>query len=76
MKRGMGILVALFKLASAQPTGEIIEIPVVRPIEEILKSYSMFVGTVLSILVILFIVLLIRIYKKRKRQKKSRAKRK
>lgn len=69
MKREILILVALMKLALAQPTGEIVEIPVVKSMEDVLRNYSMFVGTVLSLLVIVFIAIMIRIYRKRRKEK-------
>lgn len=69
MKRQILLLISLMKLALAQPTGDIVEIPVVKSMEDVLRNYSMFVGTVLSLIVIVFIVLMVKIYKKRKREK-------
>lgn len=69
MKRKIMFLLLLAKLASAQPTGDVIEIPVVKSMEDIWRNYSLFVGTVLSIIVIVFIALMIRIYRKRRREK-------
>ncbi|MEM5799687.1 MAG: hypothetical protein QXZ43_03420 [Candidatus Aenigmatarchaeota archaeon] len=70
MKGYMLLLVSLIKSALAKPTGEIIEIPVVKSRDDLLRNYSMFVGTVLSLIVILFIILMIKIYRKRKKTKK------
>lgn len=58
-------LFAFLKSALAQPTGEIINIPVKESIEK-LKSYSIFAGFVLSLVTIAFIVVLYYIYRKRK----------
>ncbi|MEM0473201.1 MAG: hypothetical protein QXF88_00565 [Candidatus Aenigmatarchaeota archaeon] len=58
-------LLAFLKSALAQPTGEIINVPVKESIEK-LKSYSIFAGFVLSLVTIAFIVILYYIYRKRK----------
>jgi len=69
MKKQILLLLTLAKLALAQPTGDVIEIPVGKSMEDIMKNYSLFVGTVLSLIVIVFIAIMIRIYRKRRKEK-------
>ncbi|MBU5690327.1 MAG: hypothetical protein QXM68_04200 [Candidatus Aenigmatarchaeota archaeon] len=61
-----------FKSVLAQPTGEILNIPVRQTIE---KDYSLFVGFSLSLIVLAFILILYFIYRhKRKKSKKIKKK--
>jgi heme/copper-type cytochrome/quinol oxidase subunit 2 len=76
MKREIMILLTLVKVARAQPTGDVIEIPVVKSMEDVWRNYSLFVGTVLSLIVIVFIALMIKIYRKRRREKREKEKKK
>jgi large-conductance mechanosensitive channel len=76
MKREIMILLTLAKIARAQPTGEIVEIPVVKSMEDVWRNYSLFVGTVLSLIVIVFIALMIKIYKKKRREKREKLRKK
>lgn len=71
----IGLLVFL-KSTLAQPTGEIINIPVKESLEK-LKDYSIFAGFVLSLVTVAFILILYYIYRKRKlRVKKNSIKNK
>ena len=72
----MPILIVLARIARAQPTGEIVEIPVIKSMEEVWRNYSMFVGTVLSLIVIVFLALMIKIYRKRRRERREKEKKK
>jgi len=74
MKRAIVALLTLARTVRAHTTGEIVEIPVVKSMEEVWRNYSLFVGTVLSLLVIVFIALMIKIYRKRRREKGEKQK--
>ena len=74
MKKEILILLTLVKIAIARPTGDIIEIPVVKSMEDVRHNYSLFVGTILSLIVIVFIALMIKIYRKKRKYKKEKQK--